>query len=146
MMKVNKLTSKQEKFCTAYITAANASDAYREAYASKNMNLATINRKAFDLLQDGKVTARIAELRASAAAVAVLTVNDLINELEEARNLAIQEGQTAAAVSATMGKAKLLGLGSEKVESKNTTEIVIVGGLPNPFEIVDATDNASDAS
>ena len=131
MMKVNKLTSKQEKFCTAYITAANASDAYREAYDSKNMNLATINRKAFDLLQDGKVTARIAELRASAAAVAVLTVNDLINELEEARKLAHNEGQSGAAVSAVMGKAKLLGYDIQKTENKTENVITIHGGLPD---------------
>ena len=130
-MKVNKLTSKQEKFCTAYITAANASDAYREAYDSKNMNLATINRKAFDLLQDGKVTARIAELRASAAAVAVLTVNDLINELEEARKLAHNEGQSGAAVSAVMGKAKLLGYDIQKTENKTENVITIHGGLPD---------------
>ncbi len=60
----NKLTPKQEKFCNGYVETGNASEAYRNAYNCKNMKPETVNRKAFELLNNGKITARIAELQA----------------------------------------------------------------------------------
>lgn len=49
-----------------------------------------------------------------------MTVDDLIKELEEARQAALDPNldkpQSAAAVSATMGKAKLLGLDKQLVD------------------------------
>lgn len=52
-------------------------------------------------------------------------VMDLIDELETARCQAMEAGQTSAAISAIMGKAKLLGLGSENVDIK-TPKIELV--------------------
>ncbi|MHB1934826.1 MAG: terminase small subunit [Leptospirillum sp.] len=63
----DKLTPKQEAFVLAYIETGNASEAYRRAYDAGKMLPGTINRKAFELLENGKVTARIAELRAITA-------------------------------------------------------------------------------
>ena len=105
------LTPKQESFCLAYLETGNASEAYRRAYDSGDMAAPTINRKAKDLLNNGKITARLETLRAPAIAKAQLTVEDLLGELEEARALAMSIEAPAPAVSATMGKAKLLGLG-----------------------------------
>jgi phage terminase small subunit len=45
-----------------------------------------------------------------------VTADSLVMELEEARANAIASNQNSAAVAATMGKAKLLGIGSDKVE------------------------------
>ena len=57
------LTPKQEAFCLAYIETGNASEAYRRAYSAGKMKPETVNRKAFDLMQDGKITARLADLK-----------------------------------------------------------------------------------
>lgn len=45
---------------------------------------------------------------------AEITVDSLMAELEQARKLALKEGQASAAVTATMGKGKLAGLLVEK--------------------------------
>lgn len=57
------LTQKQEAFCNYYIETGNASEAYRKAFCCKKMKPATINRKAFETLNHGKITARIQELQ-----------------------------------------------------------------------------------
>lgn len=49
-----------------------------------------------------------------------VTLESLLAELEEARSLAMTEKQSSAAVSATMGKAKLTGLLVEKLEHTAT--------------------------
>jgi len=55
-----------------------------------------------------------------------VTVESLAAELEEARTLAIGEKQTSAAVSATMGKAKLFGLGTENRKISGTIQVVTI--------------------
>lgn len=59
-----KLTAKQEKFCNYYLECGNASEAYRRAYSCSKMKSETVNRMAFDLMNNRKVAARIEELRA----------------------------------------------------------------------------------
>lgn len=112
------LTEKQESFCLAYVATGNATEAYRRAYDSENMKPATINRTAKELLDNPKIAARLKELRAPAVEKAQLTIEDLLRELEEARRIALEctTPQSGAAVSATMGKAKLLGLDKQVVE------------------------------
>lgn len=67
------LTPKQEAFCLAYLKTGNASEAYRQAYAANDMKPATINRKAKDVLDNGKIAARLAELNQSAVTDSVMT-------------------------------------------------------------------------
>jgi len=57
-----------------------------------------------------KVAARLRELQERTAAKAEVTRDSILAELEEARVMAKKNGQSAAAVSASMGKAKLVGL------------------------------------
>jgi phage terminase small subunit len=66
------LTQKQENFCLAYIELGNASEAYRRFYNAARMKAATVNRRATELLANGTITARIAELRARVSEKAVL--------------------------------------------------------------------------
>lgn len=110
------LTQKQEAFCLAYIETGNASEAYRKAYNATKMKPASVNVKASELLADGKVTVRVAELRGAAAERNEVTVDSLIAELEEAREIAKQEAQPSAMVSATMGKAKITGHDKQIIE------------------------------
>jgi hypothetical protein len=61
-------------------------------------------------LTKSTIRGRIDELLARGAERAEVTVASLLEELEVARQLAMQKGQASAAVQATMGKAKLTGL------------------------------------
>jgi len=62
------------------------------------------------------------------AADSTATVESLMRELEQARALAMAEGQTRAAISATMEKARLQGLGDTRAPQ---------GATDNPFQIFD---------
>ena len=112
------MTPKQEAFARAFVKTGNGAEAYRIAYASQG-NADTCARRAKDLLSHGKIAALVASLRAKANARCAVTVESLVAELEETRAEALgaEKGpQCAAAVAATLGKAKLLGLGVEKVD------------------------------
>ncbi len=112
------LTPKQEAFALAYVETGNASEAYRRAYNAGNMKPETVNRRAKEAMKHGPITARIKELKAATVERHVLTVDDILSELEEARALAAggEKPQPAAMVAASMGKAKLLGMLTDKME------------------------------
>lgn len=117
---MSELTQKQESFCLKHVECGNASEAYRHAYDCESMKPATINRKAKELLDNGKITARLAELQKAHAERHEITVDDLIKELEENRIAALsaETVQSSAATAATMGKAKLLGLDKQVIEHR----------------------------
>lgn len=112
------LTPKQEAFALAYVETGNASEAYRRAYNAGKMKPEVIAVKASELLAHGKVSVRVAGLQACHAERHKLTVDDLLRELEEARQAALgaETAQSSAAVAATMGKAKLLGMDKQVIE------------------------------
>lgn len=115
------LTLKQEAFCQAYIETGNASEAYRKAYAADRMKPETIHVQANKLQNNPKITLRITELQGEHRQRHNLTVDDLLAELEEARRVALDSdtAQASAAVGATMGKAKLLGLDKVIVDHRS---------------------------
>jgi len=126
-----RLTIKQENFCLAYVETGNASEAYRRAYDTEDMLPATVNRHAHGMLENDKVAARINELRSTVMERHKITVDDLLKELDEAREMGRTTGKAAPMVAATMGKAKLLGL-DKVLEEADTRpvgkiEIEIVG-------------------
>lgn len=112
------LTVKQEKFCRAFIGPAdgNASEAYRTAYNAEKMLPSTVNRKAKELIDNGKITARIDALRAEYAAQNAITVEEISGALRRAVDGASAAGQWSAASQAALGLAKLGGLLVEKRE------------------------------
>nr|DAL93362.1 MAG TPA: Terminase small subunit [Caudoviricetes sp.] len=120
------LTAKQEKFCQGVAKGLTYSDAYREAYDADKMKTETINRKAKELIDNGKVAARIDKLKQRALKRYDLTVDDIISELEEAREIAKETKTSAAMVSASMGKAKLLGLVTDNISARITQAPTIV--------------------
>ncbi|HGW3687164.1 TPA: terminase small subunit [Proteus mirabilis] len=119
------LTVKQEKFCQAYVETGNASEAYRMAYATDKMKATSINSKAYELLNNGEVTVRVAQLQQEHRTKHDITVSDLLEELEEARQKALsaETPQSSAAVAATMGKARLTGL--DKVVIDLTADVKV---------------------
>ena len=134
---MTSLTPKQENFCLAYLETGNASEAYRRSYDAAKMKPESVNRKAKDVLDNVKIAARLAELRSVAAKRNAITVDDLVAELEEARQaaLAAETVQSSAATAATMGKAKLLGLDKQIIEQtieqkvEHSGEVRLVTGL-----------------
>lgn len=124
------LTPKQENFCLAYLETGNASEAYRKSYNASKMKDAVINVKASELLANGKIRVRIAELRKPAVDRHNVTIDSLLFELEETRSVALKAStpQASAAVAATMGKAKLLGLLDKSVDDDTAA--------PEPKQII----------
>lgn len=112
------LTPKQEAFALAYVETGNASEAYRRAYNAVNMKPEVIANKASALLKRGDVRVRVEMAQAKAVERHETTVDDILRELEEARALAAggEKPQPAAMVAASMGKAKLLGMLTDKTE------------------------------
>jgi hypothetical protein len=72
------------------------------------------------LLRNDKVAARVAELRAEAAASTAITVESLIREAADIQRAATADGNHSAAIAAVVTKAKLAGLWIERKENKNT--------------------------
>lgn len=75
------LTPKQEAFCHAYLETGNASEAYRRSYSCSKMKAETINRKAKELLDNGKITARVRLLQSELKKSSDIKKKDLLEEL-----------------------------------------------------------------
>lgn len=110
------LTQKQEAFCLAYVETGNASEAYRRSYNAEKMAEATIWRKAKDVIDNGKVKARIAEIRKPAADKAGVTLEQHLIDLKRLRDLAEASEKYGPAVTAEMARGKASGLYVEKID------------------------------
>lgn len=110
------MTPKQEKFCTLYVELGNASEAYRQAYDASRMKPESIAVQAARMLASPKIALRVDELKALHAERHAMTVDRIRDMLIEDRDFARQSATPAAAVSATMGLAKLYGHLRDKVE------------------------------
>lgn len=135
-----RFTDKMELFCLAYVETGNASEAYRRAYNTANMAEKTAQREGYNTLQKPQVQGRIEELRSQVMDRHEITVDTLLLELEQARRLALETKKAAAAVTATMGKAKLLGLDKQIVEltGKNGAPIETQSTIKVDQEALDA--------
>ncbi|HDR0968098.1 TPA: terminase small subunit [Pasteurella multocida] len=84
------LTPKQEKFCQLYIELGNASEAYRQAYDCSKMSNEAVNVEAIKLLnnpKNPKITLRVEELKKLHQERHNLTVDKVIRDLEEYRDI-----------------------------------------------------------
>ena len=130
------ITQKQRAYCLAFMETGNSSEAYRRSYDTSGMTTASVNRCAKDVYDNVNVSAMIEQLRKKAMNRNEITVDTLLDELEEARKAALDAdtAQSSAAVSATMGKARLLGLDKKIVDHMSSdgslmpTKIVLMAG------------------
>ena len=106
----SRLTSKQEAFCSAYLTLGSGAAAYRAAYDAERMQSASIYVAASRLLNNAKIAHRVDALQQRSAPVCGVTVAAITADLRRAHDLAIARMNAAAAVTASMGLAKLHGL------------------------------------
>lgn len=112
---------KHERFAQHRLKGETVDQAYESAgYKPNRGNAARLNANE-------SITARIKELQSKAAEKAEVTAADIAKQLDEDREFAQKNTHSSAAVSATMGKAKVLGLLSDKVkvqyENLGETEI-----------------------
>ena len=117
-----KYTEREEKFCRLIVEGLGQSHAYRQAgYKTDSMKPATLHRK-----DKSKIAARLTELREPIVKRHNVTVDSLMVELEEARQVALgaETPQSSAAVAATMGKAKLCGLDKQLIDVTSLGESV----------------------
>lgn len=123
--------TRHERFAQERAKGKSIDEAYVAAgYFANHGNAGRLNRNP-------KVQARVTELQARVAAKTEITVGDLVAQIDEDRTFAREKGQSAAAVSATLGKAKLLGLMPERHEHTGR------GG--GPIEYRDLSDEEIDA-
>nr|DAL72476.1 MAG TPA: Terminase small subunit [Caudoviricetes sp.] len=78
---MSKLTIKQENFCNYYIESGNASEAYRRAFSCGKMKAESVNRKAVELLNNGKITARVEQLQSDLKSRSDITKEEAVKEL-----------------------------------------------------------------
>lgn len=120
------LTDKQEKFAQGIAKGLTQADAYREAYDCEDMKDEVIYVEACKLMNNHKISIRVKELKERALKRYDITIDDLIHELEEARELAKLSSQPSAMVSATMGKGKMLGLITDKKEVTGNMNVTMM--------------------
>jgi phage terminase small subunit len=112
--------SKHEQFCQVWLETGNKSEAYRKSHLnSLKWKDETVHNKASALSKKGEVLARFEQLQENTVKAHGITIKSLLEELETARQCAITADtpQSSAAVSATMSKAKLVGLDVQVTES-----------------------------
>ena len=104
--------ARHERFAQNIAKGMSTGPAYTAAGYKATGNSA--ESAARRLLQNVTVRGRIAELQGKAAERTIKTIEDIVAQLDEDRARAHANGQAGAAVSATMGQAKILGLITNK--------------------------------
>jgi hypothetical protein len=99
----------------------------------------SVHRKAKEVMDNVKITARISELREPAVEKALLTLEGHLDVMQWLRDQAVQMGNINAAITAEMGRAKAAGLHVTKVENK--TEYSGPDGQPIKVAIQTALTN-----
>ena len=122
--------ARHETFAQNLATGMSADAAYK--LAGYRPSRAHASR----LASNGNVLARIAFLQSQAANRAITTVEDIVRQLDEDRAVARRAKNPSAMVSATMGKAKVLGLivnhhkiGIKRIEDMNEQELRALLGI-----------------
>ena len=113
------MNSKQQRFVEEYVVDHNATQAAKRAGYSPR----TAYSQGQRLLKHVEVQTAVAAEQARLRRKMEVTVLSLTEELEEARTLAIANGQASAAVQATMGISKLHGLLVDRSEVKTTSDM-----------------------
>jgi phage terminase small subunit len=111
--------SKHEQFCQVWLETGNKSEAYRKSHPnSLKWKDETVHNKASALSKKGEVLARYDQLQEDTVKAHGITIESLLKELDEARGIALTADtpQSSAAITATMNKAKLVGLDKFQVE------------------------------
>ncbi len=125
------LKESEEIFCHAFLESGNYTAAYNIAMPASKAAPVNKSRNAYTWSCKPEIIARIKQLRVLYLERKFTNIDSLVQELDETRTIALTpdrggKTQAAAAVSATMGKAKIIGAdGEAKSSSGNTFNVVI---------------------
>ncbi len=119
------MTPKQAAFVSEYMIDHNGTQAaIRAGYSAR-----TARQQAVELLATDDIRKAIQAAEDKAKQRNAITFDDLLEELEQARQQALCNGQAAAMVSATLAKAKMLGF--DKPQTQPTG-----GGLSGLIKVI----------
>ena len=134
------MTPKQAAFIDEYLIDHNGTQAaIRAGYSAR-----TARQQAVELLATDDIRQAIQAAEDKAKQRNAITFDDLLEELEQARQQALCNGQAAAMVSATLAKAKMLGFdkpqqqpseGIQSIRIVRPTRIELVA--PQPKDMTD---------
>lgn len=111
------LTPKQERFAQEVASGKTQADAYRAAFdVGVNTKSATVIKRAGELMRDGSISGRVAELREPIAKKAQITLESHLEDLQRIRDAAIEAKQYSAATSAEIARGKASGVHVERSE------------------------------
>ena len=133
---IDDLTPKEIQACQMFALGVSRDEVIKHAYPyTKEWEKKAISSKAYQFMNRKSVKKLIRQLKEDAMARHRITVDDLIDELEEHRQIAIsiETPQLSAANAATMGKAKLLGF------DKNVIDHTSSDGSMTPKSSIDPT-------
>jgi hypothetical protein len=128
-----KLTAKQEAFAQGIADGLGQADAYRTAYDAEGMKDSTIYSKASVLMSDGKVRARVDELKAQVAEKQLWSREMSVKALVQA----YREGSGAVKVSAVKELNAMHGY-------NEPSKLNISGNMVTRIQRVVTDDNAED--
>lgn len=109
--------TRHERFAQELAKGKSQTEAYTDAGYKGDVTAAS------RLSRNVKVQERVAELKERGAIRAEITLQTILDELEQARIAALgaETPQSSAAVSASLGKAKLMGFVVDKAMTATTT-------------------------
>lgn len=119
------LTPKQEKFAQEVASGKSQADAYRAAYSCAASKPATVQNKAYILMKQGDIAARVAELRKPIAETAQITLDSHLARLESLSMQAEADGKWDAAIKAEIGRAKAAGIIVDKVDANLSGSVIL---------------------
>ena len=121
-----------ERFARFYMKSGNAAASYLKA-GYKAASRTTLDSAASHLTRNPKVKGRIRELQKQMASRNRITVDSLLDDISEARALALRVDQPSAAIAATQLAAKLTGLLVDRKEQGQPGEFA---GLQSADDVI----------
>ena len=132
-----KLTAKQEAFAQAIADGMGQGDAYRMAYDAEGMKDSTIYPKASRMLSEGKIRARVDELKAMVVEKQLWTREMSVKGLIQAYRIA-QDAKTSTGMTAAVKELNVMHGFNEP------TKLSITGSMIQRIQREVIDDNAED--
>ena len=136
-MNQDKLTAKQELFAQCIADGMGQADAYRTAYDAEGMKDSTVHPKASRMLSEGKIRARVDELKAMVVEKQLWTREMSVKGLIQAYRIA-QDAKTSTGMTAAVKELNNMHGFNEP------TKLSITGNLVTRIERVVTDDNSED--
>lgn len=145
----NKLTAKEERFVQGLFSGLSQRKAYKEAYNPNNMTDKSVDEEACRLAKEVKISSRLKELTEKQAKETGWTVEKLIKEFEEIKQMCKcatpvldRQGEatgeykfdSTGAVKSLENIGKLLGMYTEKVQHSGNIGVRIVDDIEEDDE------------